>query len=140
MNMCWCQGDKYLCYSGIFRFLCLFFLAPKFNQESVPWHIYSSCGCLGYILCEHGSFVIMLGLKGLKCYLTSNVLVSNQEIKYSNFSNKSHKLLLWSDIRHEWKKCFCQTNFDRLMTCSKAFGHMKFWCPRFCYSDHWFFE
>ena len=140
MNMCWCQGDKYICHSGIFRFLCLFFLAPKFKQESVPWHIYSPCGCLGYhpvrawLICNYA------GAQRIEMLSDFNVLVSNQEIKYSNFSNKSHKLLLWSDIRHEWKKCFCQTNFDRLMTCSKAFGHMKFWCPRFCYSDHWFFE
>ena len=49
MNIWWCQGDKYICHSDIFKFLCLFFfLAPKVKQVSVPWHIYSSCGCLGY--------------------------------------------------------------------------------------------
>ena len=137
--MCWCQGDKYLCYSGIFRFLCLFFLAPKFNQESVPWHIYSSCGCLGYHPVQAWPISNYAGAQRIKMISDFKCLglISRNQI----LSNKSHKLWLWSDIRHmNEKKCFCQRNFDRLMTCSKAFDHMNFWCPRFCYSDHCFFE
>ena len=57
-------------------------------------------------------------------YLDSIVLFSNWEIKYSNFSNKSHKLLLSSDIGHCLieKIFFAKENFMRLWHIQRLFA------------------
>ena len=95
-----CAGAKEtnICHSGIFRFLCLFFLAPKVKQESVPWHIYSSCGCLGYHPVQAWPISNYAGAQRIKMISDFKCLglISRNQI----LSNKSHKLWLWSDIRH----------------------------------------
>ena len=115
------------------------FQVPVFIFSSQHPKLTNKNKCSMTCICPVGSWSISnyAGTQRIKIVTWLQIPCSQME----KSSNKSHELLLWSDIRQypTVKSFFAKENLIGLWHVQRLLA-MNVWCLRFCYSDHWFFE